>query len=105
MTETCGIITSIGADYFVDKPASCGPAMPAYETKVVNPETGEERAIGEAGELWVRGGRGFAAASTGQMPQQKPSSTVGYALGIWLGKTRMALVHRRSNQRHGVAWR
>ena len=22
MTETCGIITSIGADYFVDKPAS-----------------------------------------------------------------------------------
>jgi len=39
MTETCGIITSISADHFVDKPASCGPAMPAFESKVVNPET------------------------------------------------------------------
>ncbi|HCG70877.1 MAG TPA: AMP-dependent synthetase, partial [Gammaproteobacteria bacterium] len=31
MTETCGIITSISGDHFVDKPASCGPAMPVYE--------------------------------------------------------------------------
>ena len=28
MTETCGIITSVGGDFFVDKPDSCGPAMP-----------------------------------------------------------------------------
>jgi len=56
MTETCGIITSISADHFVDKPASCGPAMPAFESKVVNPETGVEVPLGEAGELWVRGG-------------------------------------------------
>lgn len=55
MTETCGIITSISADHFVDKPSSCGPAMPAYESKVVNPDTGEELPMGEAGELWVRG--------------------------------------------------
>ena len=26
MTGTCGIITSIGGDYFIDKPESCGPA-------------------------------------------------------------------------------
>ncbi|MGZ6007250.1 MAG: AMP-binding protein, partial [Rhizomicrobium sp.] len=28
MTETCGIITAVAADFFVDKPASVGPAMP-----------------------------------------------------------------------------
>ncbi len=54
MTETCGIITSISGDYFVDKPASCGPAMPCYEAKCVNPN-GETVAVGETGELWVKG--------------------------------------------------
>ena len=56
MTETCGIITSIGADQFVDKPESCGPAMPAFETKIVDPDSGEEKPKGAPGELWVRGG-------------------------------------------------
>ena len=55
MTETCGIITSISGDHFVDKPASCGPAMPAFESKIVNPESHEEVPTGEPGELWVRG--------------------------------------------------
>ena len=54
MTETCGIITSIGADFFVDRPDSAGPAMPVFETKVVDPD-GKELAAGEAGELCVRG--------------------------------------------------
>jgi long-chain acyl-CoA synthetase len=54
MTETCGIITSIGGDFFVDKPASCGPAMPCYETKIVDPD-GNEVGQGETGELLVRG--------------------------------------------------
>jgi long-chain acyl-CoA synthetase len=54
MTETCGIITSIGGDYFVDKADSCGPAMPVYETKIVDPE-GREVPRGQAGELWVKG--------------------------------------------------
>ncbi len=54
MTETCGIITSIGGDFFVDKPESCGPAMPCYETKVVD-ASGNEVAQGEPGELLVRG--------------------------------------------------
>lgn len=55
MTETCGIITSISGDHFVDKPASCGPAMPVYETKIANPVSGMEMPAGEPGELWVRG--------------------------------------------------
>ncbi len=54
MTETCGIITSIAGDFFVDKPASCGPAMPCYETKIVDSD-GNEVAKGQPGELLVRG--------------------------------------------------
>ncbi len=54
MTETCGIITAIGGDLFLDKPASCGPAMPCYETKIVDTK-GTEVALGESGELLVRG--------------------------------------------------
>lgn len=54
MTETCGIITSISGDFFVDRPASCGPAMPSFETRVVDAD-GNEVAAGGVGELWVRG--------------------------------------------------
>jgi acyl-CoA synthetase (AMP-forming)/AMP-acid ligase II len=54
MTETSGIITSMGADFFVAKPASCGRAVPTLEAKCVN-EAGETLPAGEVGELWVRG--------------------------------------------------
>ena len=54
MTETCGIITSIAADFYVDRPDSAGPAMPSYEAKCVDPD-GNEVPTGERGELWVRG--------------------------------------------------
>lgn len=54
MTETCGIITSVAGDFFVDKPDSAGPAMPNFELKFVN-DAGNEVSPGELGELWVRG--------------------------------------------------
>nr|WP_070958525.1 class I adenylate-forming enzyme family protein [Hyphomonas sp. Mor2] len=54
MTETCGIITSVAGDFFVDKPDSAGPYMPNFEAKCVN-DAGEDVPIGELGELWVRG--------------------------------------------------
>ena len=54
MTETCGIITSISGDFFVDKPESAGPAMPVYETRLVDAD-GKDVPTGEVGELWVRG--------------------------------------------------
>lgn len=54
MTETCGIITSISGDYFVDRAASAGPAMPSFEAKVVD-DSGNALPQGQAGELWVRG--------------------------------------------------
>jgi long-chain acyl-CoA synthetase len=54
MTETCGVITSISADFFVDKPASAGPVLPNFEAKVVD-GNGNARPTGEVGELWVKG--------------------------------------------------
>ncbi len=54
MTETCGIITSISGDFFIDKPDSCGPAMPTFETRVVDGD-GNALGPGQVGELWVRG--------------------------------------------------
>jgi len=54
MTETCGIITAVAGDFFVDKPASCGRAMPSFEVRIVG-DDGEPVATGQAGELWVKG--------------------------------------------------
>ncbi len=54
MTETSGIITSVSGDFFVDKPASCGRAMPTFETRIVG-DNGEALPPGQPGELWVRG--------------------------------------------------
>ncbi|MEJ1969411.1 MAG: class I adenylate-forming enzyme family protein [Rhizomicrobium sp.] len=54
MTETCGIITSVSADFFVDKPASVGPAMPTYEVRCVD-DDGGTLPPGAVGELWVKG--------------------------------------------------
>ncbi|MBC7506316.1 MAG: acyl--CoA ligase [Sandarakinorhabdus sp.] len=54
MTETCGIITSVAGDFFVDKPDSAGPAMPNFEAKCVDDE-GNMVAPGAVGELWVKG--------------------------------------------------
>ena len=54
MTETCGIITSISGDFFVDKPDSAGPYMPNFEAKCVD-DDGNTVPQGEVGELWVRG--------------------------------------------------
>jgi long-chain acyl-CoA synthetase len=54
MTETCGIITAVAGEFFVDRPLSAGPAMPTFEVKCVD-DDGREVAQGQIGELWVRG--------------------------------------------------
>ncbi len=54
MTETCGIITSVSGDFFVDKPDSAGPSMPNFEVKCVD-DDGNTVPQGEVGELWVKG--------------------------------------------------
>ncbi len=54
MTETCGVITANSADFFVDKPASVGPALPTFETKCIDAD-GKTVPEGQLGELCVRG--------------------------------------------------
>ncbi len=54
MTETCGVITSIGGDFFVDKPDTVGPALPNFEVRCVD-DAGRDVPTGELGEIWVRG--------------------------------------------------
>ncbi|GAB3309658.1 class I adenylate-forming enzyme family protein [Haliea atlantica] len=54
MTETCGIIAAVSAEFFAEKPESVGPALPTFEAKCVGPR-GEDLPAGEIGELWVRG--------------------------------------------------
>lgn len=54
MTETCGIITSVSGDFFVDRPDTAGPYMPSFAAKVVD-DDGNELPLGEVGELWVKG--------------------------------------------------
>jgi len=54
MTETCGIITAVSGDFYIDKPESCGPAMPTFETRCVD-DNGNTVPDGQVGELWVKG--------------------------------------------------
>ena len=54
MTEVCGLISAVGAQFFVDKPASVGLPVPTLEAKCVDGQ-GQSIAAGEIGELWVRG--------------------------------------------------
>ena len=54
MTETCGIITALSMEFFMDRPTSVGPAMPTFEARIVDP-AGRELTVGDIGELVVRG--------------------------------------------------
>ncbi|MHA7816631.1 MAG: class I adenylate-forming enzyme family protein [Pseudohaliea sp.] len=54
MTETCGIITAVSMEFFMDRPTSVGPAMPTFEARIVDP-VGRELPLGDIGELVVRG--------------------------------------------------
>jgi len=54
LTEVSGIITANTAEYLRDKPETVGPAMPCYETRIVD-DAGNDAPAGSPGELWVRG--------------------------------------------------
>ena len=77
MTETCGIITSVAGDFFVDKPASCGRAMPTFETRIVG-DDGQPVGPGHPGELWVKG----AAVIKGYI--NRPEATAESITDGWL---------------------
>ncbi len=54
MTETSSIVTSNGGIDYVNKPQSCGPAVPICDIRVVD-DGGRDVPQGSVGELWVKG--------------------------------------------------
>ena len=54
MTETCGIIAAVSAEFFVDRPTSVGRAMPTFEARCVD-LAGQALPPGDIGEVVVRG--------------------------------------------------
>ena len=54
MTETSATCTSISAEDYVERPDSCGPALPICDLKVMGPD-GATLPVGAIGELCARG--------------------------------------------------
>jgi long-chain acyl-CoA synthetase len=56
MTETCATVTSNGAEDYINRPDSCGPAAPVARLEIRSPEDGRTvLPTGEVGELWSFG--------------------------------------------------
>lgn len=55
MTEMAGITHMVPPFGATRKPGSIGPPIPGVECRLVDPDTGQEVARGERGELWMRG--------------------------------------------------
>ena len=55
MTETCGIISAVSNDFFIDRPESVGPPVPTLDAKCIDAD-GNDLPHGELGELCVKGG-------------------------------------------------
>jgi acyl-CoA synthetase (AMP-forming)/AMP-acid ligase II len=54
LTETSPVTHTI-RPHGENRPGTIGPPLPGTECRVVAPETGEDAAAGERGELWIRG--------------------------------------------------
>jgi long-chain acyl-CoA synthetase len=55
MTETTATVTGhVGEDY-LNRPDSCGPAVPVADLRIMSIEGDRELPVGEVGELWARG--------------------------------------------------
>jgi long-chain acyl-CoA synthetase len=54
LTETSSVTTMNAGDDYVRKPDSVGPPVPVCDVKVVD-EDGRALALGEVGELWIKG--------------------------------------------------
>jgi long-chain acyl-CoA synthetase len=54
LTETSGIIATVEAAFFLDKPTSVGRVMPTFEARIID-EAAREVEPGEIGELCVKG--------------------------------------------------
>lgn len=55
MTETMATVTTHSAEDYLNRPDSCGPAVPVSDLKIMDEEGLQELPIGSVGELWARG--------------------------------------------------
>ena len=55
LTETSPVTHAIPFEPGAERAGSIGPPVPGTECRIVDPETGEDVAEGERGELWMRG--------------------------------------------------
>ena len=56
MTETCATVTGNGAEDYLNRPESCGVAVPVSELQIRDPADGVTvLAAGQVGELWCNG--------------------------------------------------
>jgi long-chain acyl-CoA synthetase len=79
LTETTSSVSTIGGEEYRRHPGSVGRLVPGTDIRVVDPETGEEQAVGAIGEFWFRGPnvvRGY---------WNKPAETAAAFSGGWFG--------------------
>ena len=69
------------------RPGTCGVTISNTEIRIVDPESGEDRGVGERGELWVRGPQ----VMTGYLNNQKATDETIDAEG-WLHTGDVAIV-------------
>ncbi|MEG3175117.1 class I adenylate-forming enzyme family protein [Sphingomonas sp. RB3P16] len=55
MTETMATVTGHGAEDYLTRPTSAGPAVPVADLKIMDEDGLRELPTGEVGELWARG--------------------------------------------------
>ncbi|MBX9797629.1 class I adenylate-forming enzyme family protein [Sphingomonas sp.] len=55
MTETMATVTGHGAEDYLNRPTSAGPAVAVADLKIMNEDGTAELPVGEVGELWARG--------------------------------------------------
>jgi len=55
MTETSAAFCGNQGEDYVNRPASCGPASPVAELKIMSLDGARELPVGEVGELWAKG--------------------------------------------------
>ncbi len=55
MTETASGVTGLAGQDYVDRPDSAGVVFPAWDIKIVDPDSDRVLGVNEVGELWARG--------------------------------------------------
>jgi acyl-CoA synthetase (AMP-forming)/AMP-acid ligase II len=55
MTETTATVTTHSSEDYLNRPTSCGPAVPVSDLRIMDADGINELPVGEVGELWARG--------------------------------------------------